>query len=59
MKFTIDIVRRNGRLLHRVVVEELDPMRAKVKATNLLKIWSERGASTARLLDQNDNEPTF
>jgi hypothetical protein len=36
--------------------EELDPMRAKVKAATLLKIWRERGASTARLLNQRDNE---
>jgi hypothetical protein len=56
MKFTIDIVRPNGRLLHCAVVEELDPIRAKVKAANLLKIWRERGASTARVLNQKDNE---
>ena len=45
MKFTIDIVRPNGRLLHCAVVEETDPTRAKTKAETLLSTWRERGAS--------------
>jgi hypothetical protein len=56
MKFTIDIVRPNGRAMHRPVVEELNPTRAKTKAENLLNTWHEQGGSSFRLLNEKDEE---
>jgi hypothetical protein len=56
MKFTIDIVRPNGRVMHRTVIEELNPTRAKTKAENLLNAWRDRGASSSRLLNEKDEE---
>jgi hypothetical protein len=59
MKFTIDIVRPNGRLLHYAVVEETDPTRAKTKVEIHLGTWRERGASTARLSAKRAKKSTF
>ena len=59
MKFTIDIVHPNGRVMHRTVVEELNSTRAKTKAENLLNTWREQGASSSRLLNEQDEEIYF
>jgi hypothetical protein len=55
MKFTIEVVRTDeggrGDVLHRVSVDEISPKRVKVKADQLLRVWRNRGGSSARVLN--------
>jgi hypothetical protein len=60
MKFTIEIVRaasgEGEGVLHRTVVDEISPKRAKAKADQLLGGWRGRGASGARILNHHGEE---
>jgi hypothetical protein len=60
MKFTIEIVRTvsGGRedVLHRSTVDEISPKRARAKADQLLGGWRGRGASGARILNNQGEE---
>jgi hypothetical protein len=60
MKFTIEIVRtvsgEGEDVLHRTIVDEISPKRAKAKADQLLGGWRGRGASGARILNHQGEE---
>jgi isoleucyl-tRNA synthetase len=60
MKFHIEIVRItdgvDSEVLHRSFVDEMSPLRAMIKASDLLDIWSDRGANGARILNHRSEE---
>jgi hypothetical protein len=49
MKFTIEIVRDDGQVLLRMAVDAISPKRAINTATELLRSYQGRGATTARI----------
>jgi hypothetical protein len=60
MKFIIEVVRavEDGReeVLHRTAVDEISPRRAKTKADHLVRSWSRRGATLARVRNSRGEE---
>jgi hypothetical protein len=60
MKFVIEVVRVDERgrdqVLHRSTADEISPRRAKTKAGQLIKTWSNRGASAVRVLNHRGEE---
>jgi hypothetical protein len=55
LKFTIELL-REGAVIHRTVVDEIKPLRAKVAAGHLLSKWKHRGATVARILNPHGEE---
>jgi hypothetical protein len=56
MKFKIDLVRDNGEVVYRITVEEMSPSRAKTKAVSLLDLYAGRGATSARISNDRNEE---
>jgi hypothetical protein len=59
MKFHIEIMRTDGAdtsVLHRVSAEAIGPRQVKTKAVNLLKVYTQRGATSARVLNDKGEE---
>jgi hypothetical protein len=55
----IEITRANDGntvIVHRTSVDEMNPYRARVKATNLLNLYAGRGADGARVLNDKNEE---
>lgn len=56
MRFNIEIVRDNGEVVHRSSVDEVSPHHAKIKAAALVNLYSGRGATGARVLNDKGEE---
>jgi hypothetical protein len=56
MKFHIEIVRDNGEVVYRAVVDEMSQHRAETKAAALLNLYAGRGATGARVLNDKNKE---
>ena len=56
MKFRIEITRDDSEVIHRATVDEMSPLRARVRAASLLALHSGRGANRARVLNDKDEE---
>lgn len=55
MKFTVEIL-RDSAVIHRIVVDVIKPLKAKVVAERLLSAWEKRGATVARVLNPHSEE---
>jgi hypothetical protein len=59
MRFHIEISRDDGaatEVIHRTSVDEMSPFRARAKAANLLSLYAGRGANSARVLNDKNEE---
>jgi hypothetical protein len=56
MKFNIEIVREDDSVVYRASVDEMSPSRARTKAGALLNLYAVRGARSARILNDKDEE---
>jgi hypothetical protein len=59
MRFRIEIIRESsGRteVVYQTTIDEISPNRAKVKATALLDLYSGRGANSARIFNEKNEE---
>ena len=60
MKFVIEVVRADEggkeQVLYRSMVDEISPRCVKTKAGQLIKAWSNRGASSVRVLNHRGEE---
>jgi hypothetical protein len=55
MKLKIDLIRRNGEIVYRTIVQEMSPSRVKTKAGLMLNVYAGRGATSARISnDKNE-----
>jgi hypothetical protein len=59
MRFHIEISRADAAgqvVIHGTSVDEMSPFRARVKAANLLSLYAGRGANSARVLNDKNEE---
>jgi hypothetical protein len=59
MRFHIEIARADNAgtvIVHRTSVDEMSPLRARIKAANLLTLYAGRGANSARVLNDKNEE---
>ena len=60
MRFTIEVVRaaeaEPEAVLHRTIIDEISPRRAKTKADQLWSVWRGRGAIIVRVLNPRGEE---
>ena len=56
MKFNIEIIRDDGKVIFRVSVDEVIPARVKNKAAEMLRYHKKRGASEARVSNEIGEE---
>jgi hypothetical protein len=59
MRFHIEITRADGAntvVILRTSVDEMSPFRARVKAASLVSLYASRGANSARVLNDKNEE---
>jgi hypothetical protein len=59
MKFKIEIARMDGassRVIYSATVDEMSPRRARMKAAALLDLYRGRGANSARVFNDKNEE---
>jgi hypothetical protein len=52
MRFSIEIVRKDGGIVYRVAVDEVSPDHARTKAAALANLYAGRGAAAARVSNE-------